>query len=153
MPLLIVLGGAVLLLDQVTKLLVASALPLHSVHEVIPGFFNLVHIRNPGAAFSILAEAGAAWRHGLLVGLTLFVLAIILFAYGKLPASDRRTRTAYSLITGGALGNLVDRVRMGEVTDFLDVHIGSAHWPAFNLADSAISVGALLLVVSLFRGK
>lgn len=153
MSLLIFLGGAVLLMDQMTKLLVASALPLHSIQEIIPGFFNLVHIRNPGAAFSILAGASEAWRHGLLVGLSILVLAIILFAYGKVPASDRWTRTAYSLITGGALGNLVDRVRMGEVVDFLDVHIGSSHWPAFNVADSAISVGAFLLVVSLFKGK
>ncbi len=153
MQLLVVLGGAVLLLDQVTKFLVISALPLHSVREIIPGVFNLVHVRNPGAAFSILAGASPAWRHGLLVGLTLFVLAIILFAYGKVPASDRWTRTAYSLITGGALGNLVDRIRIGEVIDFVDVHVGSAHWPAFNVADSAISVGAVLLVVSLFKGK
>ncbi|NTU49240.1 MAG: signal peptidase II [Syntrophobacteraceae bacterium] len=153
MPLLIFLGGGILLLDQLSKLLIASTLPLHSLREVIPGLFNLVHVRNPGAAFSILAGADAAWRQGLFVGLTLFVLAIILFAYGKVPQSDRWTRTAYSLITGGALGNLIDRVRMGEVIDFLDFYIGSVHWPAFNVADSAISAGAVMLVISLFKGK
>ena len=153
MPLLIFLGGGILLLDQLSKLLIASTLPLHSLREVIPGLFNLVHVRNPGAAFSILAGTDAAWRQGLFVGLTLFVLAIILFAYGKVPQSDRWIRTAYSLIIGGALGNLIDRVRMGEVIDFLDFYIGSAHWPAFNVADSAISAGAIMLVISLFKGK
>lgn len=153
MRLLIVLGGGILLLDQLSKILISSTLPLHSVREIIPGLFNLVHVRNPGAAFSIMAGADAVWRKGLFVGFTLIVLAIILFAYGKVPKSDRWTRTAYSLICGGALGNLVDRLRLGEVVDFLDFHVGSAHWPAFNVADSAISAGAVMLVISLFRGK
>ena len=150
---LLAVGGAIILLDQVTKLLVLHFLPLYSAMEVIPGFFNLVHVRNTGAAFSILAGANSAWRQGLFIGLTLVVLAILLFAYGKLRPDDRWTRTAYALITGGALGNLIDRVRLGEVVDFLDCYVGALHWPAFNLADSAITVGALMLIVSVLRGR
>jgi signal peptidase II len=153
MTYLFTVGGMIILLDQVTKLLILHSLPLFSAIEIIPGFFNLVHVRNTGAAFSILAGASSVWRQSLFVGLTILVVMILLFAYGKLRPDDRWTRTAYALITGGALGNLVDRLRLGEVVDFLDCYLGAYHWPAFNLADSAISVGALMLVVSVLRGK
>ena len=150
---LFAVGGMIILLDQVSKLLILHFLPLFSAMEIIPGFFNLVHVRNTGAAFSILAGVNSVWRQSLFVGLTIVVVGILLFAYGKLRPEDRWTRTAYALITGGALGNLVDRVRLGEVVDFLDCYVGAYHWPAFNLADSAISVGALMLVISVLRGK
>ena len=150
---LFAVGGMIILLDQVSKLLILHFLPLFSAMEIIPGFFNLVHVRNTGAAFSILAGVNSLWRQGLFVGLTIVVVGILLFAYGKLRPEDRWTRTAYALITGGALGNLVDRLRLGEVVDFLDCYVGAYHWPAFNLADSAISVGALMLVISVLRGK
>jgi signal peptidase II len=150
---LLAIGGTIIFLDQVTKLLVLHFLPLHSAMEIIPGFFNLVHVRNTGAAFSIFAGATSVWRQGLFVGLTILVVIILLFAYGKLRPDDRWTRTAYALITGGALGNLIDRLRLGEVVDFLDCYVGAYHWPAFNVADSAITVGALMLVVSVVRGK
>jgi signal peptidase II len=150
---LLALGGTIILLDQLTKALVLHFLPLYSMMEVIPGFFNLVHARNTGAAFSFLAGANSAWRQGLFVGLTIAVVTILLFAYGKLRSDERWTRTAYALIIGGALGNLIDRLRLGEVVDFLDCYFGSYHWPAFNVADSAITAGALMLVVSVLRGK
>ena len=150
---LLVVGGTIIFLDQVTKLLVLHFLPLHSAVEIISGFLNLVHVRNTGAAFSIFAGATSVWRQGLFVGLTILVVIILLFAYGKLRPDDRWTRTAYALITGGALGNLIDRLRLGEVVDFLDCYIGAYHWPAFNVADSAITVGALMLVVAVLRGK
>ena len=150
---LFAVGGMIILLDQVSKLLILHFLPLFSAMEIIPGFFNLVHVRNTGAAFSILAGVNSVWRQSLFVGLTIVVVGILLFAYGKLRPEDRWTRIAYALITGGALGNLVDRLRLGEVVDFLDCYVGAYHWPAFNLADSAISVGALMLVISVLRGK
>jgi signal peptidase II len=153
MKYLFAVGGTIIVLDQITKALVLHFLPLYSTLEVIPGFFNLVHARNTGAAFSILAGANSFWRQGLFVGLTLVVVTILLFAYGKLRSDDRWTRTAYALITGGALGNLIDRLRLGEVVDFLDCYVGSYHWPAFNIADSAITAGALMLIVSVLRGK
>jgi len=153
MAYLLFIGGGIIVLDQLTKLLILQYLPLHSSLEIIPGFFNLVHVRNPGGAFSIFAGANSALRQGLFMGLTVFIVIVLLFAYGKLRPEDRWTRTSYALIVGGALGNLVDRLRFGEVIDFLDCYVGAYHWPAFNVADSAITVGALMLVVSLLRGK
>lgn len=146
-------AGGIIALDQLTKLLILHFLPLHSMIEVIPGFFNLVHVRNTGGAFSIFAGADSGWRQILFIGLTILVVAILLFAYWKLRPEDRWTRTAYVLITGGAIGNLIDRLRFGEVVDFLDCFVGAYHWPAFNVADSAITAGALMLAISLLRGK
>lgn len=154
MAYLLFISGGIIVLDQLTKLLILQYLPLHSSLEIIPGFFNLVHVRNPGGAFSIFAGADSALRQGLFMGLTVFIVIVLLFAYRKLRPEDRWTRTSYALIVGGALGNLVDRLRFGgEVIDFLDCYVGAYHWPAFNVADSAITVGALMLVVSLLRGK
>jgi signal peptidase II len=153
MILLILIVGGVLVLDQLTKLLVIGIFPLYSMRVVIPGFLNLVHARNTGAAFSLLAGANTWWRQALFVGLTIIVLGILLFSYGKLSKNDYWTKTAYALISGGAVGNLVDRLRLGEVVDFLDFYIGSYHWPAFNVADSAITIGACMLLISLVRGR
>lgn len=153
MAYLLFIGGGIIVLDQLTKLLILQYLPLHSSLEIIPGFFNLVHVRNPGGAFSIFAGADSALRQGLFMGLTVFIVIVLLFAYRKLRPEDRWTRTSYALIVGGALGNLVDRLRFGEVIDFLDCYVGAYHWPAFNAADSAITAGALMLVVTLLRGK
>ncbi len=146
-------AGGLILLDQLTKYLLVQAIPLHTGIPVIPGLFNIIHVRNTGGAFSIFAAAGAPWRQWVFIGLTLVVVAVIVYAYGKVPKRDRWTRAAYICITGGALGNLIDRVRMGEVIDFLDVYVGSWHWPAFNVADTALSVGAVMLLVSLIRNK
>lgn len=153
MGLLILFGGGVIVLDQLTKLLVLRFLPLLDARVVIPGFFNLVHVHNTGAAFSMLAGANSFWRQTFFVVLTIFILAILLYVYAKVSRNDRWTRIAYALICGGALGNLIDRLRFGEVVDFLDLYIGTHHWPAFNVADSAISVGALMLLISLIKGK
>lgn len=153
MAYLLFISGGIIVLDQLTKLLILQYLPLHSSLEIIPGFFNLVHVRNPGGAFSIFAGANSALRQGLFMGLTVFIVIVLLFAYRKLRPEDRWTRTSYALIVGGALGNLVDRLRFGEVIDFLDCYVGAYHWPAFNAADSAITAGALMLVVTLLRGK
>jgi signal peptidase II len=145
-----VFAGLLVLLDQVTKYLLVSALPLFTGKPIIPGFFNLVHVHNTGGAFSMFAVPG---MQNVFIGLTLIVVACITYAYSKVPKRDWWTRAAYIFISGGALGNLVDRVRMGEVVDFLDFYIGKMHWPAFNVADSAISVGAVMLLISLFRNK
>jgi signal peptidase II len=148
-----VFSGLLVLLDQATKYLLVSALPLFTGKPIIPGFFNLVHVHNTGGAFSIFAVSGSPWRQYVFIGLTLIVVACITYAYSKVPKKDWWTRAAYIFISGGALGNLVDRIRMGEVVDFLDFYLGNMHWPAFNVADSAISVGAVMLLISLFRNK
>ncbi len=153
MPLFITIAAATFILDQFTKLLVLKFIPLYTAKEIIPGFFNLVHVRNTGAAFSLLAEADPTWRHIFFVSMTVFVLIFLFFSYRKVSPGDYWTRSAYALISGGALGNFADRLRFKEVVDFLDVYMGAYHWPAFNVADSAISVGAVMLLISLIRNK
>lgn len=151
---LIFVGGGVVILDQITKLLVVHYMPLFDTKVILPGFFNLVHVHNTGGAFSLLAGENALWRRVFFVLVTLFVLALLLYVYGKVDRRDRWTRNAYALICGGAVGNnLIDRLRLGEVIDFLDVYVGSLHWPAFNVADSAISIGAVMLLISLIKNK
>jgi len=144
-------AAAVAALDQLTKAWAAHALVLHDAVAVTP-FFNLTLIRNQGAAFSFLAGAGG-WQRWFFIGLTLAIgLAIAVW----LVRSAHRhwpNATALALVLGGAIGNLVDRVRLGYVVDFLDFHAAGWHWPAFNVADSAISCGAVLLVVLSLAGR
>ncbi len=151
MTYLFVLAGTVLVLDQLTKFLVFSLMPLHSVREILPGFFNLVHVRNTGAAFSLFAGAASWWRQFFFVGLALVIVVGLLVAYTKLDKRDVANRTAYALIIAGALGNLIDRVRLGEVIDFLDFYVGAYHWPAFNVADMGISVGAAIMFLAMLK--
>lgn len=131
----------VILLDQVTKLAVIRALQPHEVVPVIPGFFNLVHVRNPGIAFGLLSQLGASWSSLLLSALTTAAIILLVVWWGRLKEKDPRTAFGLSLVVAGAVGNLVDRIRFGEVVDFLDFFIASYHWPAFNVADSAVTVG------------
>jgi signal peptidase II len=153
MPFLVGIVSAILILDQLTKLLVARLLPLYGVKPIIPGFFNLVHARNTGAAFSMFAGAPSTLRLVVFVGLALLMVGGLVYAYTKLKEDEVLTKWAYALICGGALGNLVDRLRLGEVIDFLDLYIGSYHWPAFNVADSGITIGACLLAITLFQQR
>jgi len=140
---------AVLVLDQMTKYWIATRFPLHETQPLISGFFNLVHVRNRGMAFGIMNRPGADWGFILLLGATLGAVALLLFWFYRLKPEDRRMAFPLSLVLGGATGNLLDRVRLGEVIDFLDFYAGSYHWPAFNVADSAITVGTLWLAASL----
>ena len=148
-----ILAGVLVAIDQLTKYLLVDAIPLYARIPIIPGFFNLVHVHNTGGAFSIFAGPGYPWRKYVFMGLTIVVVAAIAYAYGKVGKKDNWTRIAYVCITGGAIGNLIDRIRLGEVIDFLDVYVGSWHWPAFNVADTAISTGAVMLLVSLIKKR
>ncbi len=148
-----VLTGVLVALDQLTKYLLASAIPLNTGIVVIPSFFNLVHVHNTGGAFSVFAGSDSQWRRYIFIGLAAVVVAAIAYAYGKTAKKDNWTRIAYICISGGAIGNLIDRIRLGEVIDFLDFYVGSWHWPAFNVADTAISTGAVMLLISLLRHK
>ncbi len=136
---------AVLLLDQGTKALVLRKLPLHESVPVVSGFFNLVHVRNRGMAFGLLNRPDNDLGSLLLVGATLVALAILLFWFRRLRPDETMTIVPLSLVLGGAVGNLVDRLYHREVIDFLDFHLGRHHWPAFNVADAAITVGTVLL--------
>ena len=149
--------AGIFILDRLTKIWIESNITLWDTHVVIPGFFNIIYTRNRGIAFGLLSEGTGIWRNVLLVGVAVIVLVVvgnILWRLPpKLPPGQRFTRLALILVLGGALGNLYDRVRVGSVTDFLDFYIGSYHWPAFNVADSAITIGAALIVLDLLLSK
>lgn len=141
------LGAAVIIvLDQITKSAIIARFILHESYPVIDGLFNLVYVMNPGAAFGFLADASETFRYIFFTGVT--VAAVLLIVYYLIKSNPRNLMLVGSLtlIFGGAVGNLIDRLRFGAVVDFLDVYIGSAHWPAFNVADSAITVGAILMI-------
>jgi signal peptidase II len=142
------LAAAVVLADQLTKLAVLSYFADRSPREPITGFFNLVLVYNKGAAFSMFADA-AGWQTPLLAAFALVASAIVGYLIVKDP-QKKLLCFGLALILGGALGNLVDRLRFGHVVDFLDFHALGWHWPAFNVADSAITVGAVLLILEGF---
>ncbi len=139
----------VVILDQLSKAVVIENFRLYEVKAVVPGFFNLVYVKNPGAAFSFLADVDSPWRHYFFIAVSVVALAGLTYYYFRWreEIGEKKTALALGLLAGGAVGNLIDRVRLGAVTDFLDVYYGSWHWPAFNVADSAICVGAVLLVI------
>ncbi len=147
----IVPTAILVVLDQVTKYAVARTLPVDTGFPVISGFFNLVYVRNTGGAFSLFAGSAHHLAVYGLAAVSVFVVAAIAYAFGKTAKKDNWTRIAYICVAGGAIGNLIDRLRFGEVTDFLDFHAGNLHWPAFNVADVAISTGAVMLLISLLR--
>lgn len=148
-------GGALLVvcLDQATKAWILANMRLYEGFPVIEGFFNIVHVRNPGAAFGFLAGAAPVFRQVFFIAVTIAAIACILYYLRSTGEGETLSRVALSLILAGALGNLIDRIRFGEVIDFLDLYLGSYHWPAFNVADSAISVGAVLLALLLLRRR
>lgn len=141
----------ILILDQITKAYVDKTMLLHDSIPVIQGFFSITYVRNPGAAFGILAGAPPFFRYIFFVGVTVAAVLLILHYLRRSKAEERLMTLCLSLIIAGAVGNLIDRLRFGEVIDFLDVYLGSHHWPAFNVADSAISVGAVILFIELIR--
>ena len=149
----VLIAGIVVGMDQITKLLVLALMPLYHVVAVIPGFFNLTHIRNPGGAFGFLAAGGPGLRNALFIGVSVVAMGLIVGFYRSTPRTHPWLATALAMIFGGAVGNLIDRLRFGEVVDFLDVFIGSYHWPAFNVADSAITVGISIFVAHVVLGK
>jgi signal peptidase II len=141
----------VVLADQLTKLWIMHSLPLYGKRIIIPGFFNLVHVTNTGAAFGLLAGEHALWRQVFFVGVALVALGAIFLVYRQTKTKGLVFTIAVGLIAGGAVGNLIDRIRFGAVVDFLDFYVKNYHWPAFNVADSAITVGVgLFLAASIF---
>ncbi len=143
----------VVLLDQATKLLVLAKIPLYHSIPVIEGFFNLTHIRNPGGAFGFMASGSQGVRNLLFIGVSIVAMGLIVYFYRSTPKTYPYLASALAMIFGGAVGNLIDRLRFGEVVDFLDVYVGAYHWPAFNVADSAITVGITIFIAHLVLGK
>ncbi len=140
-------SAAVVILDRITKYAVTARLRPNEVVEEIPGFFNIVLYRNPGAAFSIF-NAGGALRTLFLIAVS--VAALVIIAVLIAQSKDALMTFALSMIAGGAAGNLIDRVRYGSVVDFLDFYAAGYHWPAFNVADSAITAGVVLAIFSYY---
>jgi signal peptidase II len=147
------IAGTIVIADQISKAIVLSKMALYQSVVVIPGFFSLTHIHNPGGAFGFLAQQGSSVRIGIfLVASTVAIFFIFLF-YRQIPKTHPVLAAGLALIFGGAIGNLIDRLRFGKVVDFLDFYIGSLHWPAFNVADSAITVGVAIFIVHLLFRK
>ena len=149
-----VIAALVVVLDRFTKGLIKTHISAYDTISVIPGLFNIVHSENPGIAFGMLANTSGPWRNVLLIGFSAVVLIAISVMLLR-PSSQRDTvlRTALAFILGGAFGNLYDRIVNGTVTDFIEVHAGQHYFPAFNVADSAITVGACLLLLDMWRAK
>ena len=138
---------AVIAVDQATKLWIMGSFALHESRMIIPDLFNLTYLTNNGAAFSILAGQPALWRQIFFVCAACAALVFIWVAQRSFGRRSGLYSVALALIAGGAIGNLIDRIRLGFVVDFLDVYIGRYHWPAFNIADSAITIGVALFIV------
>src|ERR1039457_2484958 len=149
----ILLAVLVVLVDRCTKRLVAARIAMYTHIQIIPGFFRLTHTENTGAAFSLFADSPSHWKTALLIGLSLVAMVIVSVLLWKQRRALTITGIALSLILGGAVGNLWDRVASGRVVDFLLFYVKQYQWPVFNLADSAIVVGAGLLVIEILFGK
>jgi signal peptidase II len=139
------LSVLVVAIDQASKLLVDASMQLHESIPLIPSF-QLTYLRNQGAAFSLLSEAGG-WQRWFFIALATVASVAISIWLKRLPTNHRFEACAWALVLGGALGNLIDRIAYGYVIDFLDVYYGDWHWPAFNIADSAITIGVAMLLI------
>jgi len=145
----LLIPATVILLDLWTKMLVLQRLALHEAVSVIPNFFQIVHVRNTGAAFGLGANASSKLVPILLTLGAIAVFCVVVVYALRSAVTDRLLQTGLHLILGGAIGNLMDRFRFGYVVDFLDVYVGRNHWPAFNVADSAICIGIALLFLDM----
>lgn len=139
----------IIIADQISKTVMVNWLDLYERVAVLP-FFNLTLAHNTGAAFSFLAGAGG-WQRWFFVALAVLISLVLVIWLKRLAQTARLEAISLALIIGGAIGNVIDRLIYGYVIDFLDVYLGSYHWPAFNIADSAICVGAVLLIIDSFR--
>ncbi|HBA67511.1 MAG TPA: signal peptidase II [Methylococcaceae bacterium] len=142
------LSFVVLILDQITKLAVAANMQLYQSIQVLP-FFNLTYVHNTGAAFSFLSEAGG-WQRWFFAVLAFVISVVITVWLARLKRHETLLAVSLALVLGGAVGNLIDRLAYGYVIDFLDVYYQDWHWPAFNIADSAITIGVVLMIAESF---
>ncbi|MCH6580320.1 MAG: signal peptidase II [Nitrospinae bacterium] len=144
-------SNVLIILDQYTKLLVSTHIPQGHFKMVIDGFFAITHIRNPGVAFGLFAEGPSQFKTLLFVGFSLIAIIAILIFFHQTPRERKMVQVALILIFSGAIGNLIDRILYHEVIDFIDLFVGRYHWPAFNIADSCITVGVVLMFTDLIR--
>ncbi len=146
-------AAAVLVLDRLTKVAIQSNVAVGDAHAVLPGFFQIVHFHNPGVAFGLFSGATSEFRTALLLGIGALA-AVVVVVYGWVHSPEARIlQTGLALVLGGALGNLIDRAMYGHVVDFLYFNVGEFYWPAFNVADSAITVGVACLAIVLIQDE
>jgi signal peptidase II len=145
------IAAGALVVDQASKYVVDRRVTFDSLYVIVPGFVNLTHTSNPGVAFGLGADSTAPWMAPLLILFSLAVIVLLVWLLATNRAGGSLGRCGLALILGGAAGNVLDRVMRHSVTDFIDFYIGSHHWYTFNLADSAIVIGAALVVLELFR--
>jgi signal peptidase II len=150
---LFLIALVVFTLDRYTKWVISHRLTMHDSITVIPGFFRIIHAENPGAAFGIFADSPSPWKIGLLILFSVIALFIVCALLWKASHAMTSTGIGLALILGGAIGNLWDRIVSHRVVDFLLFYVGRYEWPAFNVADSAIVVGAGLLVLEILFQK
>ena len=152
-----VIAAAVFVLDRIAKNLIKAHLSLYDTIRVIPGFFNIIHTENPGVAFGLFADSSSPFRSFILIGLSTGVLVLILTVLLKAPKPNEQRnwllRIALAFVLGGAFGNLYDRAVHGTVTDFVEVYADNHYFPAFNVADSCITVGAVLLIIDMLKSR
>lgn len=141
---LTVVSITVVILDQISKWIIQRTIALYDVVPVMPGCFNLIHIQNPGSAFGLFANQEGIFRNFFLLIAAIIAICLVLYLYKNTPRQYPALSIGFALILGGAVGNMIDRLRLGRVTDFIDLYIGNFHWPAFNIADSAISIGMVI---------
>jgi len=144
---------AIIAADQASKWLVTRTMPLDTVRDVIKGCFRLWHVRNSGAVWGFFSGHDGGLVPMVITALAIAALLIVAYFFLRADSGSRLELTSYAFILGGALGNIIDRLRLGYVVDFLDAYIKSRHWPTFNVADSCITIGVLLLALSIWRGK
>lgn len=143
----------ILLLDQVTKIWIEHNLALSQSIQIVQNFFNITHIQNTGGAFGILSGINSIWLQKFFIFFSLVATGFVGILYFNLSTKQLAPAFGIALIIGGAIGNLIDRIRLGKVIDFLDLYFYSYHWPAFNVADSAITIGAIILGLCLLLKK
>ncbi|MDA8139680.1 MAG: signal peptidase II [Desulfobacteraceae bacterium] len=151
-----IISTVVIVLDQLSKALVMNYLPLGDSITIIPNFFSLTHVHNPGGAFGFMARNGSPLRHWLFLAAAVFALVMIVYFYHQTPKDRPFFGFALALIFGGAIGNMIDRIRFGEVVDFLDVYLGFTslpHWPTFNIADCGVTIGVTIFVLHILFKK
>ncbi|MBM4332431.1 MAG: signal peptidase II [Deltaproteobacteria bacterium] len=149
----LLISSLVVMIDQITKIWVHSKMALYQSIEIVPNFFHLTYLRNTGAAFGFLAGERSSLRIAFFILVSAVAIGCIFYLLKNLRASQKTLAISLSLVLGGAIGNLIDRLRLGEVIDFLDFHWYALHWPAFNIADSAITIGVAMLFWQMIRKR
>lgn len=148
---LIIVSAVIIAADQITKLMVEAFLSPNSSITIIDGLLNLQHVRNPGGAFGFLSRTNSSATLTFFLIVSAASVALIIYFFRKAPTGHKWYRSSLAFILGGAVGNLIDRIRLGQVIDFMDIHVGGYHWPAFNIADASITSGGVMLLLSLLR--